>query len=132
VTEIARRPTPPPPGCRPGRPDRGSGGAGRFDPINVGLAAVTRLTATTAAWLADNGTPNSLEASMAKAKAGRSATEIALRCVELAGSVGYGEGELLEKWARDAKILDIFEGTQQIQQPIVARRLLGRTSRELR
>jgi acyl-CoA dehydrogenase len=85
-----------------------------------------------AAWLADNGTPNSLEASMAKAKAGRSATEIALRCVALAGSVGYGEGELLEKWARDAKILDIFEGTQQIQQLIVARRLLGKTSQELR
>jgi acyl-CoA dehydrogenase len=85
-----------------------------------------------AAWLADNGTPNSLEASMAKAKAGRAATEIALRCVALAGSVGYGEGELLEKWARDAKILDIFEGTQQIQQLIVARRLLGKTSQELR
>jgi acyl-CoA dehydrogenase len=85
-----------------------------------------------AAWMADNGTPNSLEASMAKAKAGRSATEIALRCVALAGSVGYGEGDLLEKWARDAKILDIFEGTQQIQLLIVARRLLNRTSAQLR
>jgi acyl-CoA dehydrogenase len=85
-----------------------------------------------AAWLADNSTPNSLEASMAKAKAGRSATEIALRCVALAGAAGYGEGELLEKWARDAKILDIFEGTQQIQLLIVARRLLGKTSQELR
>src|SRR5256885_16886644 len=41
-------------------------------------------------------------------------------CVELAG--GYDESTLLEKWARDAKILDIFEGTQQIQQLIVARR----------
>jgi acyl-CoA dehydrogenase len=85
-----------------------------------------------AAWMADNGKPNSLEASMAKAKAGRSATEIALRCVALAGSIGYGEGDLLEKWARDAKILDIFEGTQQIQQLIVARRLLGKSSQELR
>jgi acyl-CoA dehydrogenase len=90
------------------------------------------LLSLRAAWLADNGTPNSLEASMAKAKAGRSATEIALRCVALAGSVGYGEGELLEKWARDAKILDIFEGTQQIQQLIIARRLLNKTSQELR
>ena len=85
-----------------------------------------------AAWMADNGKPNSLQASMAKAKAGRAATDITLRCVELAGSVGYGEDELLEKWARDAKILDIFEGTQQIQQLIVARRLLGKTSQELR
>ncbi|GAB7006690.1 hypothetical protein JCM18899A_41630 [Nocardioides sp. AN3] len=46
-------------------------------------------------------------------------------------SVGYEEHELLEKWARDSKILDIFEGTQQIQQLIVARRVLGLTSAEL-
>jgi acyl-CoA dehydrogenase len=85
-----------------------------------------------AAWMADNRKPNSLEASMAKAKAGRASSEITLRCVELAGSIGYSEHELLEKWARDSKILDIFEGTQQIQQLIVARRLLGKTSAELK
>ncbi|HET6653292.1 MAG TPA: acyl-CoA dehydrogenase family protein [Nocardioides sp.] len=85
-----------------------------------------------AAWMADNRKPNSLEASMAKAKAGRAGNEITLRCVELAGSVGYSEHDLLEKWARDSKILDIFEGTQQIQQLIVARRLLGKTSAELK
>jgi acyl-CoA dehydrogenase len=85
-----------------------------------------------AAWLADNGKPNSLEASMAKAKAGRVGSDVTLRCVELAGSVGYSEHDLLEKWARDSKILDIFEGTQQIQQLIVARRLLGKTSAELK
>jgi len=85
-----------------------------------------------AAWMADNGRPNSLQASMAKAKAARSANDITLRCVELAGSVGYSEHELLEKWARDSKILDIFEGAQQIQQLIVARRLLDLTSAELR
>jgi acyl-CoA dehydrogenase len=85
-----------------------------------------------AAWKADNREPNSLEASMAKAKAGRVGSDITLRCVELAGSIGYSEHELLEKWARDSKILDIFEGTQQIQQLIVARRLLGKTSAELR
>ena len=42
------------------------------------------------------------------------------------------EDELLEKWGRDSKIIDIFEGTQQIQQLIVARRLLGLTSKELK
>jgi acyl-CoA dehydrogenase len=84
------------------------------------------------AWMADNRRPNSLQASMAKAKAGRSVVDITLRCVELAGTVGYTEESLLEKWARDAKILDIFEGTQQIQQLIVARRILGKTSAELR
>lgn len=91
-----------------------------------------RLLTLRAAWMADNGQPNSLQASMAKAKAGRVGTEIALRCVELAGPVGYAEESLLEKWARDAKILDIFEGTQQIQLLIVARRLLGKSSAELR
>jgi acyl-CoA dehydrogenase len=85
-----------------------------------------------AAWLADNRQPNSLEASMAKAKAGRVGSDITLGCVELAGSVGYSESELLEKWARDSKILDIFEGTQQIQQLIVARRVLGLSSAELK
>ena len=91
-----------------------------------------RLLTMQAAWMADNRKPNSLQASMAKAKAGRTGTEIALRCVALCGSIGYGEGELLEKWARDAKILDLFEGTQQIQLLIVARQLLGKSSAELR
>ena len=91
-----------------------------------------RLLTLQAAWMADNRKPNSLQASMAKAKAGRMGTDIALRCVALCGSVGYGEGELLEKWARDVKILDIFEGTQQIQLLIVARLLLQKTSAELK
>ncbi|HYB22587.1 MAG TPA: acyl-CoA dehydrogenase family protein, partial [Solirubrobacteraceae bacterium] len=91
-----------------------------------------RLLTLQAAWMADNSKPNSLHASMAKAKAGRTCVEVALGCVELCGSLGYGEDELLEKWARDAKILDIFEGTQQIQLLIVARQLLGKTSADLR
>jgi acyl-CoA dehydrogenase len=91
-----------------------------------------RLLTLRAAWMADNRKPNSLQASMAKAKAGRVGTDVALRCVALAGSSGYGEGELLEKWARDVKILDIFEGTQQIQLLIVSRLLLGKTSAELK
>lgn len=84
------------------------------------------------AWMADNRQPNSMQASMAKAKAGRMGSEVTLRCVELAGTLGYSEAELLEKWGRDSKILDIFEGTQQIQQLIVARRLLGLSSAELK
>jgi acyl-CoA dehydrogenase len=84
------------------------------------------------AWMADNRRPNSLEASMAKAKAGLTVTETTLKCVELCTGLGYSETELLEKWARDSKIFDIFEGTQQIQQLIMARRLFGKTSAELR
>jgi acyl-CoA dehydrogenase len=91
-----------------------------------------RLLMLQAAWMADNGRANAMEASMAKAKAGRVASDITLSCVELCGSIGYSEAELLEKWARDSKILDIFEGTQQIQQLIVARRILGLSSAELK
>ncbi|WP_137887093.1 acyl-CoA dehydrogenase family protein [Pseudomonas sp. 2FE] len=91
-----------------------------------------RLLTLKAAWMADNQLPNSKEASVAKAKAGRVANEVTLKCVELVGALGYAEDELLEKWARDSKILDIFEGTQQIQLLIVARRLLGKSSSELK
>jgi acyl-CoA dehydrogenase len=91
-----------------------------------------RLLALRAAWMADNKKPNTVEASMSKAKAGRVATDICLRIVKLAGSIGYAEGELLEKWARDVKILDIFEGTQQIQQLVIARNLLGKSSADLK
>ena len=105
--------------------------AARFAGMEADYEAAWLLTLQ-AAWMADNGKPNSLQASMAKAKAGRTCVEVALGCVELCGSVGYGENELLEKWARDAKILDIFEGTQQIQLLIVARQLLGKSSAELK
>ena len=114
---------------RPGQVQ--SGAAATFLELESAYEAAHLLTLR-AAWMADNARPNSLEASMAKAKAGRTATEVTLRCVELAGALGYSEDGLLEKWARDAKILDIFEGTQQIQKLIIARRLLGRTSAQLR
>lgn len=90
------------------------------------------LLSLRAAWQADNNIPNSKEASMSKAKAGRMASDVTCKTVELAGTTGYSEQSLLEKWARDSKILDIFEGTQQIQQLVVARRLLGLSSSELK
>ena len=108
-----------------------SAAAAKFLQMEADWEAAQLLTMQ-AAWMADNRKPNSLEASMAKAKAGRVGSDITLSCVELAGSVGYSEVELLEKWSRDSKILDIFEGTQQIQLLIIARRLLGLSSAELR
>ncbi|HUS21511.1 MAG TPA: acyl-CoA dehydrogenase family protein [Aeromicrobium sp.] len=108
-----------------------SAAAAEFIKMEADWEASLQLTVA-AAWMADNGKPNSMEASMAKAKAGRVGNDITLRCVELATTLGYSETELLEKWSRDSKILDIFEGTQQIQQLIVARRLLGLTSSELK
>ena len=90
------------------------------------------LLTVRSAWQADNKIPNSKEASMGKAKSARVASDVTLKAVELAGTTGYSEQTLLEKWARDSKILDIFEGTQQIQQLVIARRLLGLSSAELK
>ena len=69
---------------------------------------------------------------MAKAKAGRAATLITQRAVELMGPLGYSREYLFEKFMRDAKINDIFEGTGQINTLIVARRVLGFTRDQLK
>jgi len=90
-----------------------------------------RLLTWRAAWMMDQGMHNSLEASMAKAKAGLAVTQVTQKAVELLGPLGYSRKILLEKWMRDAKINDIFEGTQQINLLIIARRILGYSSKEL-
>lgn len=84
-----------------------------------------------AASMLDHGLHNNLEASMAKAKAGRVVAWITQKAVELLGPLGYSREWLVEKWMRDAKINDIYEGTGQINTLIVARRILGYSSREL-
>ena len=85
-----------------------------------------------ASWLVDQARPNTLESSMCKAKAGEVATRITQKGIELMGSLGYSRRSLLEKWARDAKVTDLFEGTGQINRLIIARRILGYTSRQLK
>ena len=90
-----------------------------------------RLLTWRAAWMMDRGKRNNLEASMAKAKAGQAVTRVTQKAVEFLGPLGYSRKLLLEKWMRDAKINDIFEGTQQINMLIVARRILGYSSKEL-
>lgn len=95
------------------------------------LLEAARLLTWRAAWMMDQGMHNNLEASMAKAKAGLAVTQITQKAVEILGPLGYSRTLLLEKWMRDAKINDIFEGTQQINMLIVARRILGYSSREL-
>jgi len=52
--------------------------------------------------------------------------------VELLGPPGYSRRLLVEKWMRDAKINDLFEGTGQINRLVIARRILGYTSREVK
>ena len=91
-----------------------------------------RLLTWRAARMLDRGQRNNLEASMAKAKAGLVVTRITQKAVELLGPVGYSKKLLVEKWMRDAKINDIYEGTQQINQLIVARRILDYSSGVLR
>ena len=84
-----------------------------------------------AAWLSGNGAPNNLEASIAKAKGGEVARTATSRCIELLGGLGITRDYLAEKWFRDARITDIYEGTGQIQRLIIARDILGYSSSEL-
>ena len=92
----------------------------------------TWLLVIKAVWMADNRKPNSKEASMSKLRAGDIVTKITQRAVEIMGPLGYSREYLVEKWFRDAKISDIYEGTGQINRLIVARNVLGYSGRELR
>ena len=91
-----------------------------------------RLLTLRALWMMSQLQPNNLEASMAKAKAGLAVTRITQKAVEIMGPLGYSRKYLLEKWMRDAKINDIFEGTGQINMLIVARRVLDYSRDQLR
>jgi acyl-CoA dehydrogenase len=85
-----------------------------------------------AVWMADNKKPNALESSMSKVKAGDVTTKITQKVVEILGPLGYSREFLAEKWLRDAKITDIYEGTGQINRLVVARQILGYSGSELR
>ena len=84
-----------------------------------------------ACWMMDMRKPNNLEASMSKVRAGDVVVKITQRAVELLGPMGYSKEHLLEKWFRDAKINDLYEGTGQINRLIVARRILDYSRHEL-
>ena len=98
--------------------------------MEIGLRSAWLLTLR-AVWMADNKLPINAEASMSKIKAGDVVVQITQRAVELLGPMGYSRGHLLEKWFRDAKINDLYEGTGQINRLIVARRILGYSRKEL-
>jgi len=85
-----------------------------------------------AVWMADNKKPNALESSMSKVRAGDVTTKVTQKAVEILGPLGYSREFLLEKWFRDAKITDIYEGTGQINRLVVARQILGYSGSELR
>ncbi|OYD09634.1 acyl-CoA dehydrogenase family protein [Paludifilum halophilum] len=81
-----------------------------------------RLLTWEAAWRADIGKPNAKEAAICKAYSGKIALDVCSECLELLGPVGLEE-HIVEKLYRDAKIFDIFEGTNQVQHLITARHL---------
>lgn len=82
-------------------------------------------------WMMDEGIANTTEASMAKIRAGDVVVKITQKTLELLGPLGYSKEHLPEKWFRDAKINDLYEGTGQINRLIVARRILGYSRHEL-
>ncbi len=90
------------------------------------------LLVVKAVWMLDNKRPNNLESSMSKVRAGDIVNKITQKAVEIMGPLGYTRDTLLEKWFRDAKISDIYEGTGQINRLIVARNVLDYSGKELR
>ncbi len=95
------------------------------------LFEAAQLTVLRAAWLSGKGQPNNLEASVCKAKAGRAVRQITQGCIEILGPMGISREHLLEKWFRDVRITDIYEGTGEIQRMIAARSILGYSRDEL-
>lgn len=85
----------------------------------------SRMLAHKAAWMADHHLDNVAEASMAKAHGARTAQWVTTRAMTLLGEEALEPGHPVEKWYRDAKIYDIFEGTGQIQRRIIAKHLTG-------
>ena len=84
-----------------------------------------RLLVWKAAWLAKNGSFQNAEGSMCKLKAGRTAVWVTERAIQILGGYGYVREYPVERWHRDAKIFDIFEGTEQIQQLVISRAITG-------
>ena len=99
--------------------------------MEASMKAAEMLTLR-ASWMMGEMQRNDMQASMAKAKAGLVVTRVTQKAVELLGPLGYSRKNLAEKWMRDCKINDIFEGTGQINTLIVARRILGYTRDDLK
>jgi acyl-CoA dehydrogenase len=85
-----------------------------------------RLLVYKAAWLADQGVRNSKEAAMAKAFAADVAMQVTTNAVQIYGGMGYTKWHPVEKLMRDAKVIQIYEGTAQIMRLVIARQLLQR------
>lgn len=89
--------------------------------------AAARLLVHRATYLADLAEPNAREASMAKAYAGQAAIAACIDAIDICGAHGsiVSEHALVEKWFRDIKVYDIFEGTGNIQRVVIAKRIVS-------
>jgi len=83
-----------------------------------------RLLCWRAGWMADHGMPNNKEASISKAYCGKVMNDVGADAVTLLEAHGVQHDEWVEKWFRDLKVFDIFEGTGEIQRVVVSRRML--------
>ena len=115
----------------PGGMGRLSAAAERFMRLEA-LFEASKLTTLQCGWMAGQGLPNNMESSVSKAHAGGAVRQITQGCIELLGSVGVSRELLLEKWMRDCRITDIYEGTGEIQRLIIARGLLDYTRQDLK
>lgn len=115
----------------PGGLGRLSAAAERFMRLEA-LFEASKLTVLQCCWMAGEGLPNNLESSICKAHAGSAVREITQGCIEILGAMGISREHLLEKWMRDCRITDIYEGTGEIQRLIIARGLLDYTRADLK
>ena len=90
------------------------------------------LTVLRSKWLEQQGVPPKVEASIAKAAGGKAARKITQGCIDLLGPEALSEDHPLDRCFRDGRIFDIYEGAGEIQRLIIARSILGYTSRDLR
>ncbi len=85
----------------------------------------TQLLYQKAAWSIDNGRIDSIVSSYAKAHGADAAMQVATNAVQIFGGYGYTKDYPVEKIMRDVKLLQIYEGTSQIQRMVIARHVLG-------
>jgi alkylation response protein AidB-like acyl-CoA dehydrogenase len=85
----------------------------------------SRMLTWRAAWMLDQRRPVNKEASMAKVFAADTAMKVTTDALQILGGVGYTRDYPVEKWMRDAKIMQIYEGTSQIQRLVISRMLIG-------
>jgi alkylation response protein AidB-like acyl-CoA dehydrogenase len=88
--------------------------------------SAARLLTYRAAWLKHSGLPHAAEGAMAKLYASRTAVNVSQEAIQVLGGVGYTTASPVERYYRDAKITEIYEGTSEIQRIVIARDVLRR------